>query len=79
MVFTTAARDVPAACSTCCRLLSTCRVWEAIPPSTISPVAGLSPIWPAVKTIVSVAIAWEYGPIAFGASRCVYDPSSTAC
>jgi len=40
-------------------------IW--LSPVTLSPVAGSSATWPAQKISSPAAIAWLYGPIAFGA------------
>src|SRR5688572_6575442 len=65
--FTTLSRPLPAASRTAARLSMTRAVCSLISPPTISPVAGSSPIWPAVKMRSPLAIAWLYGPMALGA------------
>src|SRR3712207_3075749 len=68
VVLITDCSDAPARASTAERLRSTRSVCAATSPSTSSPVAGSSGIWPAVKTSPAWTIAWLYGPMAAGAS-----------
>src|SRR5512137_693986 len=44
------------------------RVWAAMSPSIIPPVAGSRWPWPDTKSMLPARTPWEYGPIACGAS-----------
>ena len=58
VVLTTFCRSEPAAASTAWRLASTRSVCSLIPPPTISMVAGLKAICPAVNTRPLTMVAW---------------------
>ena len=51
--------EPPAASATALRFSNTCRACASMPPSTTSPVAGTSGIWPEKYTVLPLRTACE--------------------
>ena len=64
---TTASNEVPAAVRISPMLRKTRCVCAEMSPSTRLPVAGSIGTWPETKSRLPALMAWEYGPMAFGA------------